>query len=245
MLKRKTILFVLSIVCGFQMTTPSVVWAIKDQCITVIEDLAAEADQCEFDTADCLKRVLANDEKATEEMYHYLRPLVLKIVHSRLPKRTSPEDLVQTTFMKVFAKLNTYSGKAPLEAWVSRIAVNSSFNAIRSEGSRPELRWADMSEDQERHILDLHAMSASSNFGPSPESGDLLNLLLGQLKSKDKKLIDLVDLQGHSYEEAAKIMGMSLANVKIRVFRARNKLKIFYRELLNSEHKSQDSSDTP
>src|ERR1700722_11257247 len=106
-----------------------------------------------FDMPACLERVRARDEDAAREMFQHLFPLVIKVVRSHLPRRTSEDDLTQTVFMKVFANLNQYSGKAPLEHWVSRIAVNTCIKALRAEKVRPEVRWADLSED-ETQIMD-------------------------------------------------------------------------------------------
>src|ERR1700743_3787798 len=109
-----------------------------------------------FDTPACLARVRAGDEASAQELFQHLFPLVIKVVRSHLPRRMSEEDLTQTVFMKVFANLNQYSGKTPLEHWVSRIAVNTCIKALRAEKVRPELRWADMSEEEEQ-VLDFLA----------------------------------------------------------------------------------------
>src|SRR6266446_5818609 len=99
-----------------------------------------------FDMLACLAGVRQRDEDAARLLFHHLYPLVIKLVRSHLPRRTSEEDLAQTVFMKVFANLQQYSGTVPLEHWVSRIAVNTCLNQLRAEKIRPELRWADLSE---------------------------------------------------------------------------------------------------
>ena len=55
-------------------------------------------------------------------------------------------------FIKVFQKLSQFSGKVPLEHWVSRIAVNTCLNQIQWEKIRPELRHADLSVEEIRKI---------------------------------------------------------------------------------------------
>src|SRR5277367_1805185 len=111
-----------------------------------------------FDMPACLERVRGRDEDAARLLFHHLYPLVIKVVRSHLPRRMSEEDLTQTVFMKVFANLNQYSGRAPLEHWVSRIAVNTCIKALRAEKVRPELRFADLSED-ETGVLDWLAVA--------------------------------------------------------------------------------------
>src|SRR5437868_2277205 len=97
---------------------------------------------------DCLRRVRLHDEEAARALVEFLYPLVIKIVRSHLPKRMDEEDLAQIIFVKVFTHIDQYSGKVPFEHWVSRIAVNTCFNQLRSERSRPELRWADLNEEE-------------------------------------------------------------------------------------------------
>src|SRR5437773_5844514 len=103
-----------------------------------------------FDMVDCLRRVRQRDEEAARLLLNQLYPLVIKLVRSHLPRRTSEEDLAQIIFMKVFAKIEQFSGTVPFEHWVSRIAVNTCLNQLQAERIRPELRWADLSEDEER-----------------------------------------------------------------------------------------------
>src|ERR1700691_2815909 len=101
-----------------------------------------------FDMPSCLERVRRRDEDAARLLFHHLYPLVIKIVRSHLPRRMSEEDLTQTVFMKVFANLDQYAGQAPLEHWVSRIAVNTCIKALRAEKIRPGLRWGVLSGEE-------------------------------------------------------------------------------------------------
>src|SRR5688500_155846 len=100
-----------------------------------------------FDKA-WLQRVRENDPEASQELITELFPLVMKIVRGHLPRRMDPEDLAQIVFIKIFQKIEQYHGDAPFPHWVSRIAVNTCLNELRSEKARPELRWADLGEEQ-------------------------------------------------------------------------------------------------
>src|SRR5271168_2028288 len=142
-----------------------------------------------FDMPACLERVRGRDEDAARELFHHLYPLVIKVVRSHLPRRVSEDDLTQTVFMKVFANLDQYSGKAPLEHWVSRIAVNTCIKALRAEKVRPELRHADLSEE-EVEVLDWLA-TTDEDLRPdrNTASRELVEKLLAQLKPKDRLVI--------------------------------------------------------
>ncbi len=128
-------------------------------------------------------------------------------------------------FIKIFQKLSQFSGKVPLEHWVSRIAVNTCLSQIESEKVRPELRHADLSEE-ERAVVENLAVS-SEELSPDRQlaSRQLVEHLLQQLKPVERLVIDLLYLQGRSVEEIHKITGMSVAAIKVRAFRARQKMK--------------------
>src|SRR6202040_3983050 len=100
--------------------------------------------------ADALVQgALRHDDAAARELVRRLYPLVTKMVRSHRPHRTDEEDLCQMIFIKVFQKLSQFSGKVPLEHWVSRIAVNTCLNQIQWEKIRPELRHADLSVEEQ------------------------------------------------------------------------------------------------
>src|SRR5437763_1879086 len=102
-----------------------------------------------------VQAALRHDEEAARELVRRLYPLVAKMVRSHRPRRTAEEDLCQMIFIKIFQKLSQFSGKVPLEHWVSRIAVNTCLSQIEAERIRPELRHADLSEEEEAVVKNL------------------------------------------------------------------------------------------
>ena len=176
--------------------------------------------------ADALvTRALRHDDEAARELVQRLYPLVAKMVRSHRPRRTSEEDLCQMIFIKVFQKLSQFSGKVPLEHWVSRIAVNTCLSQIESEKVRPELRHADLSKEEQAVVENLAA--SSDELAPDRQlaSRQLLEHLLETLKPAERLVIDLLYLRGHSVEEIHEITGMGIAAIKVRAFRARQKMK--------------------
>lgn len=128
-------------------------------------------------------------------------------------------------FIKMFQKLSQFSGKVPLEHWVSRIAVNTCLNQIESERVRPELRYADLSEEQAAMVEVLAATSEELAPDQKFASRQLVEHLLATLKPAERLVIDLLYLEGRSVEEIRVSTGWSSALVKVRAFRARQKMK--------------------
>ena len=128
-------------------------------------------------------------------------------------------------FIKVFQKLNQFSGKVPLEHWVSRIAVNTCLNQIAAEKVRPELRHADLSEEEQAVVENL--ATSPEELAPDQRfaSRQLVEHLLELLKPVERLVIDMIYLQGRSVEEIRKVTGWSATLIKVRAFRARQKMK--------------------
>ena len=169
--------------------------------------------------------VLRQDESAARELVRNLYPLVAKLVRTHRPVRSAEEDLCQMIFIKILQKLSQYSGKVPLEHWVSRIAINTCLNQIQAEKARPELREADLSEEQAAVVRNLAATSDELAPGQSFASRELVEHLMNALKPAERLVIDLLYLQQRSVEEIRRLTGWSGALVKVRAFRARQRMK--------------------
>ena len=177
------------------------------------------------DASALVKAALQHDDQAARELVRQLYPLVAKLVRAYRFRRTSEQDLSQMIFIKVFQKLSQFSGKVPLEHWVSRIAVNTCLNQIESEKVRPELRQADLSEEEQAVVENLAVSSEELAPDKRFASRQLVEHLLAALKPAERLVIDLLYLQGHSVAEIKKVTGWSEPLVKIRAFRARHKMK--------------------
>jgi len=172
-----------------------------------------------------VEAALRHNDEAARELVRRLYPLVAKIVGAHRPRRTAEEDLCQMIFIKMFQKLNQFSGKVPLEHWVSRIAVNTCLNQIAAEKVRPELRHADLSEEEQAVVQNLAASSEELAPDRRFASRQLVEHLLDLLKPAERLVIDLLYLQQRSVEEIRQLTGWSTSLIKVRAFRARRKMK--------------------
>ena len=188
-----------------------------------------------FDVAACVQRVRQRDEDAARALFRHLYPLVARLVRSHLPRRTSQEDLVQTVFMKVFANLDSFSGAVPLEHWVSRIAINTCLNQLAAEKARPELRWADLSEEQTQALEAVTAGPEELDPLQNLAAREMVEKLLAQLAPADRLLMTLLHLEGRSVEEVRQITGWNVPVIKVRAFRARRKLRKHFEKLMGTK----------
>jgi len=186
-----------------------------------------------IDLAACLKRVRQRDEDAARELMEHLYPLVLKLVRAHLPKRTAEEDLVQAVFIKIFGKIDQFNGKVPLEHWVSRIAINTCINQIKAEKVRPELRWADLGDEEKFVVETLAATENDLDSTDAFAAREIVEKLMARLEPVERMLMTLLHLEGRSGKEVAQMMGWSHLRVRVQGFRVRQKLKQHFRHLLH------------
>lgn len=178
-----------------------------------------------------IERVIQGDEDAARSLVQRLYPTVIKSVRYHLPRRTSEEDLVQAVFLKVFKNLSQYSGLVPLEHWVSRIAVNTSINQLKHEHVRPEWRMSDLSEDQETVVQQLASTHDALPEDQSALARELVEALLARLKPAERLVIRLLHLEERSVKEVSLLTGWSVSLVKVRAFRARNRMRGLWRDM--------------
>src|SRR5665213_250470 len=201
--------------------------AVNGQCVSV-----NRMSEPGLDLAACVERVRQRDEDAARLLMAHLYPLVLKLVRAHLAKRTAEEDLVQMVFMKVFAKLDQFTGAVPLEHWVSRIAINTCINQIKAERVRPEWRWTDLEEGERFVVETLAATENDLAATDALAAREIVEKLMLRLEPAERLLVTLLHLEGRSGKEVAQLMGWSHLRVRVRDFRVRQKLKQHFRHLM-------------
>src|SRR6202162_4375144 len=148
---------------------------------------------------------LRQDDDAARELVRALYPLVARLVRAHRPTRSAEEDLCQMIFIKIMQKLSEFSGKVPLEHWVSRIAINTCLNQIQAEKARPALREADLSQEQAAVVRNMAATSGELAPDQRFSSRELVEYLMKALKPAERLLIDLLYLQQRSVAEIQKL----------------------------------------
>ena len=97
---------------------------------------------------------------------------------------------------------------------------------------RPEIRYADLSEEQVAVVERLRADPAELPKADTPAAGEIIEKLLAHLKPKDRLIICLLHLEERTVAEVQAVTGWSATAVKVRAFRARQRLKRLYAQLI-------------
>ena len=195
------------------------------------------------EAAAYLRRIPEGDEGAARDLFHFLYPLVARLVRSHLPQRTSEEDLCQIAMVKIFSAAAQFSGKVPIEHWVSRIVINTCLNQIRSEKVRRELRMSDLGEAEAEIVEKLTTSTEAPNASDAAASKELVELILTRLDPSDRLLINLLYIEGRKLAEVSALTGWNTTVIKVRAFRARRRMRHYLKELekKTSERKADNS----
>lgn len=133
------------------------------------------------------------------------------------------DELAQETFLRAFVGWFAFRGDCSVSTWLFRIARNAYLSHLR----RPSATRIDTDE-----FLAIPAAAPAYNPEQQQATGeqrDMIRLVLGQLPEKQRSILLLRDDEELSYAEIADVLGISLAAVKVNLFRARNAFRAAYR----------------
>ncbi len=177
------------------------------------------------DLMACLARVRRHDQAAARELIAQLHPIVLRTVRRHLPRRYAVEDMMQEVYLKVFTHLDQYRNIAPFTHWVAKIALRTCFTHLRTQQSRPDLRFGDLNLSAGEMVEAADADPSQRRRSEAFADRELLGLLLARLNAEDRKVIELFHLEQKSIAEISDLTGWNMEFAKMRVFRARRKLQ--------------------
>lgn len=180
-----------------------------------------------FDWNNAITGVKAGEESAARRLVEALYPRVIRIVRSHLPRSDDEEDLAQDIFMKMFSKIDQFKNQQPFDHWVARIALNTCYDRLRHQRSRPLFSFSDLSVEQSEFLeatLSASSIPAANTSTSGELARELLQKLIATLKPREQIVIRLLDLEEHSVRETCELTGWGASKVKVTAMRARKKL---------------------
>lgn len=173
-----------------------------------------------------VSQVIEGNVNAFEHLMKKYQEDVLKIVRKHVPVN-DVEEITQDIFVRAYQSLSGFKKKNRFKQWLSVIAVRTCYDFWRKRyrsREKPITELSDRHRDWLQHLSAVQSHLSYHEAAQKKEACELLNAALDQLSAKERIIIELVHLEGLSGKEAADLLGWSVANVKIRSFRARKKL---------------------
>ncbi|MBR0514560.1 MAG: RNA polymerase sigma factor [Clostridia bacterium] len=169
-----------------------------------------------------LRRARQGDADAFEQLMTPLEKLIWRVCWHYTGQRETASDCAQEAMIKIWRSLDSYRGDCAFESWVYRIAANCSMDAMRKK-----------KRDRSESIEPLK----EAGFDPAdPEPGTEEKVIAAERKRQLRECITrlpedqrdalvMTQLEGMSYEDAARRLDVSEGTIKSRVNRAKAKLK--------------------
>ena len=174
-----------------------------------------------------IEKILRGDTRSFEVLLKKYQDYVARILAPKVPHQNIPE-VTHDVFLRAYRSLSGYSGKEPFVHWLKTIAVRACHDFWRARYRNREVPMSTLSEVTQEW-LEGHQMSGNALFSIDEanrvEIRQLLDWALQKLSSDDRMIVLLLYFEGHSVQETARLLGYSQANVKIRSFRSRRKLR--------------------
>ncbi len=174
-----------------------------------------------------IDRVLLGDIDAFESLLKKYKKYIMKITNKHVP-HDQVDEIVQEIFIRAYQSLPTFKQNGGFKQWLSGVAVRTCYDYWRKRYRSKELPMSTLTEKHEawlETVMTEKANHAFEEMGKQEEAKELLDSALNMLSPEDRMVIELVYFEGLSGKEAAKLLGWSTANIKIRSFRSRKKLK--------------------
>ncbi len=164
---------------------------------------------------------------------------MLNLAESMLRERGAAEDVVQDAFIAAFRGLSDFQSHSSLKTWLHRITVNTAIDRLRKVN-----RLAEQPIDDLLPRFDSYDCRIEPIWGhiitpqEIAESQDLQQLVqqkINALPAVYRIVLQLRDVQQYNTTEVAEILGLTPANVKVRLHRARAALKKLLEPVLRGE----------
>jgi RNA polymerase sigma-70 factor (ECF subfamily) len=172
-----------------------------------------------------VRRAQAGEEAAFREIIEKYQSKVFSIIHGIVRQRNDVEDIAQQVFAKVYVSIRNFDFRSSLITWIYKITVNECFDYLRKRKVRKLVYESDLSEDEVRRVDNSEpSVDRSPAVDAQLASREYVLKLLSRVSEEERMLLMLKEVEGYSVEELAAMTGINENTIKVKLFRARQKL---------------------
>ena len=189
-----------------------------------------------------LKRARDGDPEAFEKLIADLEPLVWRVCWHYTGNREDASDCGQESMIKIWRSLSQYRGDCAFETWVYRIAASCSLDFLRKKKRE---RAESIEPMREQGFDPPDETPGTEEQVVAADRHARIRAAIVMLPEEQRDALVLTQLEGKSYEAAARLLGINEGTIKSRVNRARSRLKELFSEEreLSSKASVQNSKD--
>lgn len=193
---------------------------------------------------ELIQRARSGDDAAFNQVVVAYRRRIFGTVARLIGRPEDVEDVAQEVFLRLYYSLDQLRTPEVFEPWLYRLTVNASYDYLRKQRRRNESRMADLSEQQ----VVMADAAAGGRFSTEEQRRrqvkEFVDSLLGSVSDEDRILLVLKEVEGLSIKELEQIYGVKENALKVRLFRARQRvIKAFEGSKIGSEKTGNEKHD--
>ena len=173
---------------------------------------------------ELIQKAQRGDSAAFNQVVTAYRRRILGTISRLIGRPEDVEDVAQEVFIRLYFSLEQLRTPEVFEPWLYRLTVNAAYDYLRKSRRRMEFRMSDLSEQQ---VMMADAAAGTRFQGEETEKRrvkDTVNGLLSSVSEEDRILLTLKEVEGLSLKELEKIYDVNENALKVRLFRARQRV---------------------
>jgi RNA polymerase sigma-70 factor (ECF subfamily) len=191
----------------------------------------------EFET---IERARAGDSGAFNEVVTAYRRRILGTVSRLIGRPEDVEDVAQEVFLRLYYSLDQLRSPEVFEPWLYRLTVNAALDYLRKRRRRNESRMGDLSDQQVMMADAVAGMKHQVEETEKSKTREFVDSLLSRISPEDRLLLTLKEVEGLSLKELEKVYHVNENALKVRLFRARQRVLKAYETSQGDEPAGKD-----
>jgi len=173
---------------------------------------------------ELIQNARAGDDAAFNRVIGAYRKRILGTISRLIGRPEDVEDVAQEVFLRLYFSLDQLRTPEVFEPWLYRLTVNAAYDYLRRQRRRQESRMSDLSEQQVLMADAVGGGKVTQEHQRKAQVKEFVDCLLGTVSEEDRILLTLKEVEGLSLKELEKIYDVNENALKVRLFRARQRV---------------------
>jgi RNA polymerase sigma-70 factor, ECF subfamily len=173
---------------------------------------------------ELIQNARAGDDAAFNQIVAAYRKRIMGTIARLIGRPEDVEDVAQEVFLRLYFSLDQLRTAEVFEPWLYRLTVNAAYDHLRRQKRRHESRMSDLSEQQVVMADATAGGKATVEERRRTQVREEVQELLEGVSEEDKILLTLKEVEGLSLKELEKIYNVNENALKVRLFRARQRV---------------------
>lgn len=173
---------------------------------------------------ELIERAKGGDAGAFNQIVLAYRRKILGTISRIVFRPEDVEDVGQEVFTRLYFSLEQLRSPDGFDAWLYRLTVNACYDHLRKARRRPETRMADLSDQQILAADSVAGQAANAVATQKSAVQEQVSALLAAVSEQDRVLLIMKEVEGLSLKELAAIYKVNENALKVRLFRARQRV---------------------